>query len=144
QNRESRKCDPEVNPSGSGKSGIPKNRKRSRGRPEAALGKMGNPQKSHPPRSPPALSVQLKEKRDAAILEKHKEGMSNRAIAKLFNIGQDTDNGHKTVGKALKDIFEALGKNPNLGKLPTPEVSNSAIPMASTEDRSDTREDASS
>ncbi|WP_429087662.1 helix-turn-helix domain-containing protein [Aeromonas allosaccharophila] len=88
--------------------------------------------------------MQLKEKRDAAILEKHKEGMSNRAIAKLFNIGQDTDNGHKTVGKALKDIFEALGKNPESGKIPTPEVSTSAVPMANTDDCTETREDARS
>lgn len=88
--------------------------------------------------------MQLKEKRDAAILEKHKEGMSNRAIAKLFNIGQDTDNGHKTVGKVIKDIYESMGKNPNLGKLPTTEVSTSTVPMASTEDRSETREDARS
>ena len=130
---------PEVHPSGSGKSRIGENRKRSRGqpqngvtpfggargRPEDALGKPADSAKIP---TPPALSVQLKEKRDAAILEKHKEGMSNRAIAKLFNIGQDTDNGHKTVGKALKDIFEALGKNPNLGKLPTPEVATSTDP----------------
>lgn len=33
----------------------------------------------NPEISPPALSVQLKEKRDAAILEKHKEGMSERS-----------------------------------------------------------------
>lgn len=92
----------------------------------------------------PSLSQQCKERRDAAILEKHKEGMSNRAIAKLFNIGQDTDNGHKTVGKVLKDIFEALGKNGESPKLPTPESSTSTVPMASTEDRSETREDARS
>lgn len=34
--------------------------------------------------------MQLKEKRDAAILEKHKEGMSERAIAKMFNMSKTT------------------------------------------------------
>ncbi|HDZ8911327.1 TPA: helix-turn-helix domain-containing protein [Aeromonas dhakensis] len=80
----------------------------------------------------PALSVQLKEKRDAAILEKHKEGMSNRAIAKLFNMGS------RTVDEVVKEVRE----NPESGNLRTPEVSTSAVPMASTEDRSETREDA--
>lgn len=78
--------------------------------------------------------MQLKEKRDAAILEKHKEGMSNRAIAKLFNMGSTT----------VDNIVKQLPKNPKLGKLGTPEVSTSAVPMASTEDRSETREDARS
>ncbi|HDZ8883091.1 TPA: hypothetical protein RUX32_002835 [Aeromonas dhakensis] len=84
----------------------------------------------------PALSVQLKEKRDAAILEKHKEGMSNKAIAKLFNMTA------MTVGRILEDIS---GGNKILNQENvTPEVSTSAVPMASTEDRSETREDASS
>ncbi|WP_279473991.1 helix-turn-helix domain-containing protein [Aeromonas caviae] len=75
--------------------------------------------------------MQLKEKRDAAILEKHKEGMSERAIAKLFNMSKTT------VHDA---IVEAVG-NPDSGKPTTPEVSTSAVSMASTEDRYDTRED---
>lgn len=70
----------------------------------------------------------------AAILEKHKEGMSYRAIAKLFNMGS------RTVDEVVKGVRE----NPESGKLRTPEVSTSAVPMASTEDRSDTREDARS
>lgn len=83
----------------------------------------------------PALSVQLKEKRDAAILEKHKEGMSNRAIAKLFKMGSSTVD---------EVVSKEAPKNPESGKSGTPEVSTSAVPMASTEDRSETREDASS
>ncbi|MFQ1840624.1 helix-turn-helix domain-containing protein [Aeromonas veronii] len=80
--------------------------------------------------------MQLKEKRDAAILEKHKEGMSNRAIAKLFGMED------RTVGRILSEI-EAR-QNPESGKCRTPEVSTSTVPMASTEDRSETREDARS
>lgn len=37
-----------------------------------------------------------------------------------------------------------MGKNGESPKLPTPEVSTSTVPMASTEDRSETREDARS
>lgn len=70
----------------------------------------------------------------AAILEKHKEGMSNNAIAKMFNMNRRTVDG----------IVEDLGKNPESGKMPSPEVATSAVPMASTEDRSETREDARS
>lgn len=146
KNGESRKMEyPEVPPSGSGKSRIGENRKRSRGqpqngtapfggargRPEDALGKPADSAKIP---TPPALSVQLKEKRDAAILEKHKEGMSERAIAKMFNMSKTT----------VHDVIvEAVG-NRESRKPTTPEVSTSAIPMASTEDRSDTREDARS
>ncbi|QWL58773.1 ParB N-terminal domain-containing protein [Aeromonas jandaei] len=82
----------------------------------------------------PALSVQLKEKRDAAILGKHKEGMSGNAIAKLFGMTQ----------QSVSNIIRDLTKNPESGKFVTPEVSTSAVPMASTEDRSETREDARS
>ncbi|CAJ1826511.1 hypothetical protein HLBENOHH_01720 [Aeromonas dhakensis] len=78
--------------------------------------------------------MQLKEKRDAAILEKHKEGMSARKIAELFKM----DNA--TVSRSLKELLQ----NPESGKCNTPESSTSAVPMASTEDRSDTREDARS
>ena len=79
--------------------------------------------------------MQLKEKRDAAILEKHKEGMSNRAIAKLFKMGSSTVD---------EVVSKEAPKNPESGKSGTPEVSTSAVPMASTEDRSETREDARS
>ncbi|MCC0088186.1 helix-turn-helix domain-containing protein [Aeromonas veronii] len=78
--------------------------------------------------------MQLKEKRDAAILEKHKEGMSNKAIAKLFGMTR------QTVDNLIRD----LAKNPESGKFASPESSTSAVPMASTEDRADTREDARS
>lgn len=92
------------------------------------------PPRYPPPRSPPALSVQLKEKRDAAILEKHKEGMSARKIAELF----------KMTNVTVSNVINEALKNPESGKLNTPEVSTSTVPMASTEDRSDTREDARS
>lgn len=78
--------------------------------------------------------MQLKEKRDAAILEKHKEGMSNRAIAKLYRMTSTT------VDRALADLLQ----NPESGKCSTPESSTSTIPMASTEDRAETRENARS
>lgn len=92
--------------------------------------------KNATPRSPPALSVQLKEKRDAAILEKHKEGMSGNSIAKLFGMTQ------QSVSNIIRDIT----KNGDSPKFVTPEslTSTSAVPMASTEDRSETREDARS
>lgn len=70
----------------------------------------------------------------AAILEKHKEGMSSHKIAALFAMNQ------KTVSNTIAE----LSKNPESGKLLTPESSTSAVPMASTEDRSETREDARS
>lgn len=70
----------------------------------------------------------------AAILEKHKEGMSNRAIAKLFDMNPAT----------VDNVVKCLPKNADSAKLGTPEVSTSAVPMASTEDRADTREDARS
>ena len=74
----------------------------------------------------PALSVQLKEKRDAAILEKHKEGMSNRAIAKLFKMGSSTVD--EVVSKEAPKNPESgksgplsipLSKNPESGKSDT-------------------------
>lgn len=70
------------------------------------------------------------EKRDAAIMEKHKEGLSNNAIAKLFGIKC-----HKTVGQAIE---AALGKNGESPKIPTQPAS---LPLANTEDRPDTRVD---
>lgn len=126
---------PEVPPSGSGNSGIRQNRKRTRGqpqngvtpfggargRPEDALGKPADSAKIP---TPPALSVQLKEKRDAAILEKHKEGMSNNAVARVLE--------------------KAEGAQNRESRKCAPLSSTSAVPMASTEDRSDTREDARS
>ncbi|QGW97834.1 helix-turn-helix domain-containing protein [Aeromonas veronii] len=78
--------------------------------------------------------MQLKEKRDAAILEKHKEGMSSHKIAALFGMNQ----------KTVSNVISELSKTADSAKLLTPEVSTSAVPMVSTEDRSDTREDARS
>ena len=81
----------------------------------------------------PSLSQQCKERRDAAILEKHKEGMSGRKIAELFKMGQRT----------VADIIAAVSENADSVKPLTPEVSTSAVPMASTEDRSETRASSS-
>ncbi|WP_434470837.1 helix-turn-helix domain-containing protein [Aeromonas veronii] len=78
--------------------------------------------------------MQLKEKRDAAILEKHKEGMSARKIADLFQMTNVT----------VSNVINEALKNADSAKLNTPESSASAVPMANTEDRSDTREDARS
>lgn len=83
----------------------------------------------------PSLSQQCKERRDAAILEKHKEGMSNNAIGKLFKIA------HTTVGRILEEM--QLVQNRDSRKCTTQEVSTAAIPMASTEDRSETRASSS-
>lgn len=80
----------------------------------------------------PSLSQQCKERRDAAILESHKEGKSAYAMAKLFKMNE------KTVGNILSDYC----KNAEFAKLQHPESSLSVVPMASTTDRSDTREDA--
>ncbi|MEH8198239.1 hypothetical protein [Aeromonas allosaccharophila] len=82
------------------------------------------------------LSTICKAKRDAAVIEKHKDGMSNRAIAKLFNMQN-----HVTVANILENL---VVKNPESGKITTPESPSSlTVPMASTLDRADTREDAS-
>ncbi|MCK2072361.1 helix-turn-helix domain-containing protein [Aeromonas caviae] len=83
--------------------------------------------------------MQLKEKRDAAILEKHKEGLTAYAIAKLFKIKKQ-DTVQAVIDKAAGD-YSKNGESP---KMEYPEASTSTIPMASTEDRSDTREDARS
>ncbi len=89
-----------------------------------------------PPRSIPALSVQLKEKRDAAILELHKDGKGHREIGKALGVA------HTTVGRILERM--EVVRNAPTAFSTTPESSTSAVPMASTEDRSETREDARS
>lgn len=79
---------------------------------------------------------ELKEKRDAAILELHKEGKSNNAIGKALGMP------HTTVGRILEKMEGVQN-----GEAPfstTPEVATSTVPMASTEDRPETREDARS
>ncbi|WP_324007898.1 helix-turn-helix domain-containing protein [Aeromonas dhakensis] len=51
--------------------------------------------------------MQLKEKRDAAILEKHKEGKSNRAIAAALSLPA------RTVDDVVKGLREnGLAPNP--------------------------------
>lgn len=82
-------------------------------------------------------NAELKEKRNAAILELHKEGKSANAIDKALGLSKDLA---RSVLKELCGSPEnALG-----AKTGTPEPSTSAVPMASTEDRSETREDARS
>lgn len=83
----------------------------------------------------PSLSQQCKEKLAAAVLEKHKEGMSNTAISKLFAMSGPT-----AVARVLEKVEGS--QNPNLGKC-DPQSSTSAVPMASTADRSDTRASSS-
>ncbi|WP_421302185.1 helix-turn-helix domain-containing protein [Aeromonas veronii] len=59
----------------------------------------------------------------AAILEKHKEGMSNRAIAKLFKMSPN--NGHNVVKEVIENALVENGDSP---KSTTPEVSTSTDP----------------
>lgn len=77
---------------------------------------------------------ELKTRRDAAIMNQHKKGLSAREIARLFGF-----NCHKVVSRVIE---EALGQNPDSGKRPTQESFPSVLPLANTEDRSDTRVDA--
>ncbi|WP_421202631.1 ParB N-terminal domain-containing protein [Aeromonas sp. 602658] len=100
----------------------------------SAVGRGYNNYKGTKENPVPSLSQQCKEKRDAAILEKHKEGLSSHKIAALFAMNQ------KTVSNTIAE----LSKNPESGKLLTPESSPSTVPMASTDDRPETREDARS
>ncbi|MDD9309142.1 helix-turn-helix domain-containing protein [Aeromonas hydrophila] len=67
-------------------------------------------------------------------MEKHKEGMSARKIAELFNMNN----------KTVSTVIDELCKNADSAKLHTHEGSTSAVPMANTDDRSETREDARS
>ena len=80
-------------------------------------------------------NAELSEKRDAAIMELHKEGKSAYAISKALGIGEST----------VKDVRKRYAEN---GLVPNPaytkESCTSTVPMASTEDRSETREDARS
>ncbi|NJI21570.1 ParB N-terminal domain-containing protein [Aeromonas veronii] len=85
------------------------------------------------PNGGPSLSQQCKERRDAAILEKHKEGLSVRKIGELFGVGKST----------VDEVIKQVSGNTESVKSDTPEVSTSTVPMESTEDRSDTRATAS-
>ena len=76
-------------------------------------------------------NAELKEKRDAAIMELHKEGKSFREIDRALGLGNGTSRGF-------------VEKNALGAKISTPESSASTVPMASTEDRPETREDARS
>lgn len=78
-------------------------------------------------------NAELKEKRNAAIMELHKEGKSNNAIGKALGLGSTT----------IDNIVKNLPKNALGAKMGT-EQPSTAVPMASTEDRSETREDARS
>ena len=82
----------------------------------------------------PSIYQQCKERRDAAILEKHKEGMSGNAISKLFKIGQST----------VSEVIRSLTEIAESAKPVTTTITTSAVPMANTDDRSETREDARS
>lgn len=90
----------------------------------------GHPCVLHRPNGPTIC----KAKRDAAIMEKHKDGMSNNAIAKMFNMVRTT----------VDNVVNDYAKNAESAKLATQESSSSTstVPMASTLDRADTREDA--
>ena len=81
----------------------------------------------------PSLSQQCKERRDAAILEKHKEGLSVRKIGELFGVGKST----------VDEVIKQVSGNTESVKSDTSEVSTSTVPMESTEDRSDIRATAS-
>lgn len=92
--------------------------------------------------------MQLKEKRDAAILELHKEGKSGSAIAKALNLGQSTVSDfirNLTENVSVTNPVARMGGSLN-GESPfgDPLSSTSTVPMASTEDRPETREDARS
>lgn len=74
---------------------------------------------------------ELKNRRDAAIIELHKDGKSQRKIGEALGIT------HKVVAKVLEEVV------PN-GETPfgTTQSSPSILPLANTEDRPDTRVDA--
>lgn len=70
-------------------------------------------------------------------MELYKEGMSGRAIAKLFGMTQDTV--AKTIAKvtenaesakSVTDLLDKVVKNPESGKMATPESSPSVLPLA--------------
>lgn len=105
----------------------------------SAVGRGYNNYKGTKENPVPSLSQQCKEKRDAAILEKHKEGLTAYAIAKLFKIKKQD-----TVQSVIDKQTDEYSKNPKLGKMEYLQSSTSTVPMASTEDRSETREDARS
>lgn len=76
---------------------------------------------------------ELKQQRDAAILELHKDGKSNNAIGKALGMA------HTTVGR----ILERLGGVQNHAEcFSTTQSSPSCLPLANTTDRPDTRVDA--
>lgn len=74
-------------------------------------------------------NAELKEKRNAAILELHNGGKSFREIDRALGLGNGTARGH-------------VEKNVTVTKISTPESSSTSVPTANTEDRSDTRRDA--
>lgn len=81
-------------------------------------------------------NAELGERRNAAILELHKEGKNVSEISRALGVARMTVS---DFVNALKGDENGTGPNPSV-----PESSTSAVPMASTEDRSETREDARS
>ena len=80
-------------------------------------------------------NAELKEKRNAAIMELHKEGKSLREIDRALGLGDGT-------ARKFLDNSE-VRKNALGAKILTPESPTSTVPMASTEDRADTRASSS-
>lgn len=70
----------------------------------------------------PSLSVQCKERRDAAIIHHYKEGKNNSEIAKLFQISCP-----KTVAEVIDRAIESGAINRR------PEAKPAVLPMCSTE-----------
>jgi len=100
----------------------------------AARPKVRKGYSSYAPEGGLTLSKQLQEKKKAAILEKHKEGLGVRAIAKLFNISSP---------QTVSNVISGVSKNAESAKMDT-QFSPSALPLANTDDRPDTRVDADS
>lgn len=80
----------------------------------------------------PSLSVQCKEMRDRAIINNHREGMNNSEIAKRWSISCP-----KTVADVIAKAVESGEIEPR-----RPVARAVVLPLANTEDRSDTRVDA--
>lgn len=76
---------------------------------------------------------ELKERRNAAIMELHKGGKSARQIAHALSLPC-----HKVVARVIEDT---VGQKVDTTKCPT-QLSPSVLPLANTEDRPDTRVDA--
>lgn len=78
------------------------------------------------------LSTICKAKRDAAITEKHKEGAKVSEIQQLFGLKKDV----------VYKVVNELSGNPESGNPENTPESSTILPLASTLDRPETREDA--